>query len=136
MKLSSIKINGAAIEQGAWVCDIPALPGVRLKVRGVGNNDYKRLEAKLIREVPRERRVFGLDPADAENIEAQCLAKTVLQDWAGIEDDAGEPVQFSEAQALGLLSDPDFLVFKNSVLYAGNMVTTAKREDAGVDAGN
>lgn len=136
MRLSSIKINGAAIEQGAWVGDIPSLPGVRLRVRGIGNHDYRRLEAKLTRELPRERRVLSLDPADAEEIETRCLAETVLLGWEGIEDDAGKPMEFSAVQAAGLLADPDYLVFRNSVIYAGNMVTTAKREDAKADAGN
>lgn len=136
MKLSSIKINGRAIEEGAWVNQIPQLPGVRLKVRGLGNRDYRRFEAKLIREIPREARIDGLDPADADAIEARCLAETVLIDWDGIEGDDGAPQRLTPEIALGYLQDPDYLVLRNAVVYAASIVASTKAADETADAGN
>jgi hypothetical protein len=47
---------------------IPDLPGIRIKARGANNSDYRVLEAKLIREIPRADRVEGLKPADQDRI--------------------------------------------------------------------
>ncbi len=60
MKLSAIKVDAALIEQGDWVDGLPDLPGVRIKARGAGNSDYRKLEARLIREIPREKRLQGV----------------------------------------------------------------------------
>ncbi len=136
MKLSKIKVNGKAIEGGAWVSGIPELEGVRLKVRGLRNTAHRRLEAKLSRDIPREDRLNGIDPAAADAIESECLAKTVLLDWSGIEGDDGKPIPYSDEIGLQYLSDPDYLVLRNGVVYAATIVTTAKAEDQKVDAGN
>jgi hypothetical protein len=57
MKLSAMKIDPALIEQGDWVENIPDLPGIRIKARGTNNSDYRALEAKLVREIPRAERI-------------------------------------------------------------------------------
>jgi hypothetical protein len=136
VRLSSIRINGAAIEQGDWVDDIPLLPGVRLKVRAINNLDYRRLEAKLIRALPRKNRVNGLDPKDIDAIETRCLAETILVGWDGIEGDDGEPLEFSQATAAALIGDPDYAVFRNAVSYAARTLFDTKTDDAEEDAGN
>jgi hypothetical protein len=53
MKLSAIKVDSKLAEQGDWVDGIPDLPGIRIKARGTNNTDYRILEAKLVREIPR-----------------------------------------------------------------------------------
>jgi hypothetical protein len=60
MKLSSIKVDSALAEQGDWVDGIPDLPGIRIKARGTNNTDYRLLEAKLVREIPRRSRIEGV----------------------------------------------------------------------------
>jgi hypothetical protein len=45
-------VDPAPAEQGAWVENIPDLPGIRIKARGNNNGDYRALEAKLVREIP------------------------------------------------------------------------------------
>ena len=136
MKLSSIKINGKAIEEGAWIDGIPELEGVRFRVRGMNNTAHRRLQAKLIREIPRERRLNGIDPADADAVDAECLARTVLLDWDGVDDDEGKPIVYDPEIGLLYLSDPDYLALRNGVLFAAAMVTSAKAEDQRIDAGN
>src|SRR5262249_24918380 len=53
MKLSAIKVDTALAEQGDWVDSIPELPGIRIKARGANNGDYRRLQAKLLAQIPR-----------------------------------------------------------------------------------
>jgi hypothetical protein len=57
-------VDPAPAEQGAWVENIPDLPGIRIKARGNNNGDYRALEAKLVREIP------------APNVLRACLRKS------------------------------------------------------------
>jgi hypothetical protein len=114
MKLKDIKETGQKIEQGAWVEDLPNLPGVAIKARGTFNSDYNRLLQKLRSK---------LSQADLMNdevnneIETQLLLETILLDWSGIED-----AEFGKAIAGKLLRDPDMAILRRAVVYAGNVV--------------
>ena len=72
MKLSERKINVQAREDGAWVTDIPEFLDVELKVRGVGNKDWARMEQKLIAAVPRQRRSWP-KPENARKTRDVCV---------------------------------------------------------------
>jgi len=60
---------------------------VRIKARGAGNSDYRKLEARLIREIPREKRLQGLAPDDQDRIIGRLLLETVVLDVEGLEED-------------------------------------------------
>jgi hypothetical protein len=68
MKLSATKIDPALSEQGDWVENIHDLPGIRIKARGTNNSDYRALEAKLVREIPRAERIEGVSPKEQDRI--------------------------------------------------------------------
>src|SRR5690348_8895033 len=89
MKLSAIKVDSKLAEQGDWVDGIPDLPGIRIKARGINNADYRLLEAKLVREIPRGDRLEGLKPADQDRITGTLLLETVVVDVEGLEEDSG-----------------------------------------------
>ncbi|MBV9460328.1 MAG: hypothetical protein JO141_22860, partial [Bradyrhizobium sp.] len=80
MKLSAIKVDSALAEQGDWVENIPDLPGIRIKARGANNADYRLLEAKLVREIPRADRLEGVSAADQDRIAGRLLLETVVLD--------------------------------------------------------
>lgn len=128
MKLSDIKINAAAIEQGEWIgaahgTPIPNMGDLCLKVRGLGNSDFRRLRARLEEAVPRGKRENGKIADDAaEAIFVQCLANTILMDWTGVENDDGSAVEFSAAVATKIMSDPDLAPFKYAVAWAAAQV--------------
>ena len=82
MKLSAMKIDPALSEQGDWVENIPDLPGIRIKARGTNNSDYRALEAKLVREIPRAERIEGVSPKEQDRIAGQLLLETVVLDVA------------------------------------------------------
>ena len=121
MKLSRFKTNSAAIEAGRWV-ELPDFSGVSVKVRGFGNADYKRLQAKLIEAIPRAERLKGLSPEAEEAIATQLLLDTILIDWRGIDDDDGTPLLFDRATAEKLLSDPDYKPLRLAVNWAAQVV--------------
>jgi len=137
VKLSAIKVNSALAEQGCWVDGIPDLPGIRIKARGANNSDYRLLEAKLIREIPRADRLEGLKPADQDRIMGTLLLETVVIDVDGLDDETtGEPIKYSRELGQQLLLDPDFRVFRAGAAYAGAVVADRRAADQGTEAKN
>jgi hypothetical protein len=125
MKLSDIKVDSRLAEQGDWIDNIPEMLGIRLKVRGAHNMDYRVLEAKLTREVPRSARIDGLSPSDQDRIVGTLLLETVLIDVQGLQDEVGEPLPYSRELGQKLLLDADFRSFRDAVAWAADVV--AKR---------
>lgn len=136
MKLSAIRIDAAKLEEGAWIGDIPELEGVRFKVRGIGNTDYRRLQNKLIMAVPRKNRRNGLSVEDQTRIESRCIIDTILLDWDGIEGDDGNPLAFSKEVATDLIADPDFVALRGGILYAASIVAEENGDDEEAVEGN
>lgn len=137
MKISSVKVDLNKIEQGEWVDNIPELTGVRLKVRGANNKDWRRLQQTMIAAVPRRKRVNGnISPDEIDRINAILLRDAGIVDWEGIEDDAGDPIPYSKEKSNEYLTDPEFVVFRDGALWACQVVGTAVDEDISDTAKN
>lgn len=137
MKLSSIKVDSALIEQGDWVDGIPDLPGIRIKARGTNNVDYRILEGKLVREIPRTQRAEGVSPEDQDRIAGRLLLETVVLDVEGLtEDDGVTPIAYTKDLGKKLLLDPDFRVFQAGAAYAGSIVAQRRKADEAAEAKN
>lgn len=135
MELNDQKIDLVKLEEGDWVDKIPEADGLRLKVRGAENKAWRRMQDKLINAVPRKRRINGLEPEDRDRITAQLLLNTALLDWDGLHMD-GQPIPYSKEKAQELLTDPQWVVFRNAVSYAANVVATQRQADIEDDVGN
>lgn len=137
MKLSEMKVDPQKIEQGDWVDDIQEMAGLRLKVRGAGNADWRKLQSRLLSAVPRNRRVGGnLDPAEQDRIMSILLRDACLLDWDGLEDDEGKPLPYSKEQAAKLLTDPQYAKFRDAVIWAANVVADQREADTEASAKN
>ena len=136
MRLSDRKIDLKKREEGAWVTDIPEFMEVALKVRGSGNKDWARMEAKLIAAVPRQRRVNGLEPEDRLRINGTLVRECSLLDWDGIDDDEGNPQPFSKEAASKYLTDPQYEAFVWACVWAANVVAEQGQEELEQDAKN
>jgi hypothetical protein len=137
MKISDLKVDSALAEQGDWVENIPDLPGIRIKARGTNNKDYRILEAKLVREIPRADRAEGVSPADQDRIAGTLLLETVVLDVQGLtEDDGKTPITYSKALGRQLLLDPDFKVFQAGAAYASSIIAQRRKADEAVEAKN
>lgn len=142
MKLSAMKINSAAIEQGEWVgskhgSPIPDMGDLNLKVRGIGNADFRVLQSKLFDGTPRNERPNGrLLPKAAERVTVECLVETILIDWDGVQDDQGEPLPFNKDLARKILSDPDLRLFREAVMWASAQVGELRAGDSEAAAKN
>lgn len=137
MKLSQVAIDASAHEQGQWIDDIPEMGDLRLRVRGIGNADWKRHSSKLATAIPRENKRGGIVAPEAQDtITTSCLINTCLIDWDGLTDDDDKPIPYSKEKAKELLEDPALRRFRDAVLWAANVVgdsALAKKEDV---AGN
>lgn len=143
MKLSEIKQDAAAIEQGQWVGEqhgtpIPEMSDLCVRVRGTGNADWRRLQAKLIAALPRNKRMSGqVDPDEFDRINTKLLIETCLLDWSNLD------VPYSKAKAAELLNDPAYRALRDAVFWAATQVGQVLAEDekeqeknsAGVSAG-
>lgn len=137
MKISEGKVDGNKVENGAWVGDIPEMEGLRLKVRGQQNKDWRKLQTKLLNKVPRKKKLGGqLDQEEADRITRLLLLETSLLDWEGLEDDNGEPIPYTKEMAEKLLTDPDYARFHDAVEYASRRVGDQAAEDVKEAAGN
>jgi hypothetical protein len=136
MKLSAIKIDSALAEQGDWVDGIPDLPGIRIKARGTNNVDYRILEGKMVREIPRTQRVEGVSPEDQDRIAGKLLLETVVLDVEGLTDDNDQPIKYTKELGATLLLDPDFKVFQAGAAYAGSVVAQRRKADGAAEVKN
>ncbi len=137
MKMSELAVDAARLEGGAWVEEIPEMEGLRLKVRGANNADWRRLQTKLLEAVPRKQRVGGrLDPDTQDRITASLLLNTCLLDWQGLEDDDGNPLSYDKKMAEKLLTDPQYRRFREAVVWASTVVGEQEDLDVKDAAGN
>lgn len=137
MKLSTTRVDSALIEQGDWVDSIPDLPGIRIKARGTNNADYRLLEGRLIREIPRTARAEGVSPADQDRITSQLLLDTVVLDIDGItEEDETTPVKYTKELGKTLFFDPDYRVWTAGAAYAGAVIAQRRKAADEADTKN
>lgn len=136
-----MKINSAAVEQGEWVgaaygSPIPEMGELCLRVRGLGNADFRVLQNRLFEATPRSRRPnMKLLPAEADRIFIECMIETILIGWSGILD-KGEEVPYSKQLARKLLTNPDMKLFKDAVAWAATTVGEMRAADADATAKN
>lgn len=122
MKLSEFKIDPNRKEDGAWV-DIPQLPGVKFKVKGIGNREWNKVAEREAIHIPFSERKGGEIPSERqETITNTCILEAGLLDWSGIVDDDGEAVPYSAEVASKLISDPAYERFRDAVLSACHRV--------------
>ena len=68
--------------------------------------EFKRLPQSRINEIIKLARSLELGRADEESLDDKTAAKEILIGWAGITDDSGKDVPFSEAALDQLLEIP------------------------------
>lgn len=137
MKLSDMKIDNNRLEQGAWVGDIPEMGDLRLKVRGFGNADFRRLQQRLFDAEPRQFKIGGrLDPERQDAILSACMLSTILIDWDGVTGDDGQPVAYSRDLAKTLLTEPEYRRFREAVSWAAGTVAETSDVDQADASGN
>lgn len=92
--------------------------GIRLKVVSKDNARVRELQRELFVLSEKE-----LDPAAkhrAVEQQAYKMAAACVVDWSGIEDEEGNPLQFSKEQCEALFHDPELMYLTETVMeFAG-----------------
>jgi hypothetical protein len=135
LQLDTLKIDPTAVEQGQWVADIPDMGDLEFKVRGVGNADYRRLQGKLLRAVPRSQRT-DLSPEQQDEIAGKLLLETCLLDWRNLTDADKKVIPYSKELASDLLLKPEYTRFRDAVAYAAASVGEQQAQDVEADSKN
>ena len=129
MKLSQIKINPAAEENGRWM-DANGLYGVAVKVRGMNNSAARAARTKIQEGFARKK----MSDAEAERAQVELIADTILIDWRGVENDDGTALICDREAKIAILSNPEMRLFREAVLLAASLVgedeLAAKEQDA------
>lgn len=137
MKLNELAVDPERQEKGAWVDDIPECGALRLKVRGSQNADWRRMQAKLVDAIPRQKKLGGrIDPDEQDRLITSLLLNTCLLDWEGLDDEQGNPVPYDKDTARMLLTEPMYRRFREGVQWAANIVAEITDIDQKDAAGN
>lgn len=127
MKLSDIRIDLALVEAGEWISDIPGLAGIELFTRGVQNEEWLEVEARMMRSRARSSELMGiprefrtLSNSAANEIINQCLHQTCLKNWRGVDD----PYNYEVARRL--IFEPENRLFREGLLWAAEQVGRPK----------
>jgi hypothetical protein len=129
MKLKSIAVDPKAVEDGAWVKNLPEMGDLELKVRGQNSSVWKARRRKLINALPRNlrNRADGLPQTVEDNLLDTLLIEAGLLDWKNFElDDGAKP--YSKELAAKTIKDPVYALFRDAVLTATVRVGTDEAE--------
>ena len=129
MKLSQIKVNAQAEENGRWM-PASGLFGVQIKVRGLNNSAARAARAKIQESFARKK----MSDAEAEQAQVELIADTILIDWRGVENDDGTALICDREAKIAILSNPEMRLFREAVMLASSLVgeddLAAKEQDA------
>lgn len=139
MKLSNFIVDSETIEQGDWVTIVEAEPDAkptpkkafRVKVRGYGNSDYRRLQSELTRALQTEF-AFAADKIPWErweDVESVLLYDTLLTGWDGLtEDDEVTEILYSKEKAKDFITNPDYRPLRTVIEGAVRSITIRKKK--------
>jgi hypothetical protein len=137
MKVSSAKRNSARAQQGAWVSDIPGLPGVRFHVLGFGCAEDKEAQKRELEKLPRYQQRRGTFNEAQQRVLMNARIKALLRGWEGLtEDDETTPWPFNEQNVTVILEDRDYDMLREGMVFAIADVAEDQAESAGADAKN
>lgn len=111
VKLKSLRVDPAAEAEGVF---LEYVSGFRLRIASTATRKFRdAMEAAMLPYRELIRADVGKDKEHrkfTEQMRADLLREVVavhvLIGWEGLEDDEGQPVPYSKAAALALLSDP------------------------------
>jgi len=112
-------VNRVLENDGAWV----EYPGggdkpIRLLIGRMSKRNvrFKVAAEKYLAPHQKEIDEGTLDPDFSESLMDRVMAEGVLFGWENVDDDDGQPDEFSADKALAIFQDPDMTEFRNFVM--------------------
>lgn len=112
MKLSSIKRDTNAAENGVWINKVHQ--DLDVKIASAGNRKY--IDALRAAMKPYQRNIKSVSDDLFLEIQNRCIAKHVLVDWRNLQDDNGVDIPYSYEKAYELLQDPENTDFRKLIV--------------------
>jgi hypothetical protein len=100
--------------------------GVSVKVARIGSTEYQKEFQRISKPHKRAIRRGVLNDDVAEKLLIKVMAKTVLLDWKGLEED-GKEIPYSEENAVRILTD--YRDLRDYVSDIANDMEAFKKED-------
>jgi hypothetical protein len=117
IKMSSLFVDQAKADDGIWQSVGPF--EVKIRFAAASNKAFQKKMEELTRP---HRKAIELDalPADLSlELAQRCYAETVVVDWRGLADDAGNPLPYSVESCMSLFKgNPN--IYKAVVSLAGD----------------
>lgn len=136
MDIRNLKRDAKAAAEGRWIGDIPNLPDLKLKVRGLScfaATSLRRAKERAVSRSDRERGTIVLKVE--QRISREVLHEAILLDWEGLTDQ-GKEIPYTREQAAALLLDEDYDIFAGAVTWAAGVVDTENKDTEDDQTGN
>lgn len=116
-RLSSLKADSRKEVEGVWMS---WEHGVSLLIARLNNPGFQAHVRKATRSKTKAIRQGSISDEEMERVSLEAIAHHVLLGWKNIEDDDGNPLEYSPETALELLSDPGLRDLYQFVLTQSN----------------
>lgn len=133
MRLSDLRTDPKKEKAGAWV---DWYGDVKLKLRRVGNEDYRRAIAEALKPHRALIRADALPAATMDHITRQAYARHVLVGWENLLNAEDQQIPYSVETAEKILMDPAHHDFYEFVIVASARLENFRAEEAQEDLGN
>ena len=110
-KLNLPSLNMDVSTEGKW---FQFNDDIRFKVARDGSPKHKRALQSKLKQIEKLR-----DKGDYNRIEHltnEMLVRYILKDWEGIEEEGGRALDFTQDNALSIISDPQYEQIKNFIV--------------------
>lgn len=132
MNLNNLRAAKARGEAGAWVENIPGCGDLRLKVRGFGCREHRRVNNEFMAAIPEEQRGEELTAEQREALSVQAV-QALLLDWENLTGDDDRPVPYTPETAARIIASPDFEAFRGAVVWAAREVYRVRSDESVAD---
>lgn len=120
MKLSEIRTNINLEENGVWV---DFIEGLRVKIASLNCKAYTRACDKVLKPHTRRIRDGMLSTDERLKLVSPIVARYIVLDWEGLEDECGTPIPYSPEKAEEIFADPSLREFYSFVLASANDIS-------------
>lgn len=137
MKLTKLKTDTTAAKEGVWVT---MTEDFKVKIARSNSPEFQSFMHKRARG--KGRRFLKSGAVDSAALEAmkpimkEALARCLIVDWKGLQDEAGNEIPYSEEKAVEIFTDPAYEDLFNDVLEAAQDQELYRAEEDASDAGN
>jgi hypothetical protein len=132
MKLSQLRLDSDTEINGVWV---DYAEGIQFKIARLGNPAFRRYMRKLGKPLRAQMRHDVLDDETLESLSKEAIAHTVLLDWRNVEDDRGQPLEYTPAIGQKVLEDSEYADIYNFVIAVANSTENYRRTKIEDEAG-